>query len=175
MVSFPDLTTITNDALGLSTGNGFKLRRYDGGSNSYKKGDDGNMSLTQGAGYWLKVDDTNKINGLSYPLNQTSSTEVSTTKGWNLLGNPYQSDLPLSNLSVKYKDGTTRSYADAIARKDVSGYGWSYEGSEKKYYFIAIDPNKYKTTAPKNTVIKPFRGFWMIVKSDQISGVILIK
>jgi hypothetical protein len=148
--------------------NNFKLRSYNGGTNSYAKTD---ISLTPGAGYWLKVDSTNNINGIKYPLNQTNSTTISTTKGWNLLGNPYQSDLPLSNLQVKYKDGTTRSYQDAVNRKDVAGYTWSYDASSKSYTLISTNPDKYKTTAPKSTVIKPFRGFWMIMKSGQVSGI----
>jgi hypothetical protein len=173
MVSFPDLTSITNEGLGLRLSDGFKLRSFNGTANSYTKGDNGAMSLTPGLGYWLKIDDTSKITGLRYALDQKSSTQISTTKGWNLLGNPYQSDLPLSNLQVKYKDGKTRTYAEAIARKEVAGYVWSYEASEKKYYFIAINPNNYKTGSPKSTTIKPFRGFWNIVKSDQVSGIVL--
>jgi hypothetical protein len=123
----------------------------------------------------MKVDDTNNINGIKYPLNQTNSTTISTTKGWNLLGNPYQSDLPISNLQVKYKDGGTRSFQDAINRKEVAGYTWSYDASSKQYNFISTNPDKYKTTAPKSTAIKPFRGFWMIVKSDGVSEVVLNK
>jgi hypothetical protein len=173
MVSFPNMgSPIAYSTVFSSVLNNFKLRSYNGGSNSYTK--DG-ISLTPGQGYWMKVDDTNNINGIKYPLNQTTSTKISTTKGWNLLGNPYQSDLPISNLQVKYKDGTTRSFADAVTRKDVAGYAWSWDAASKQYNFISTNPDKYKTTAPKGTVVKPYKGFWMIVKSDQVSGVILNK
>lgn len=174
MVSFPDTSgEVNNDVLGLVTSNGFKIRSYNGSSNSYQKGDITPLVLTPGKGYWLYTDGPNKVSALEYPLTQTSSTNINVTKGWNLLGNPYQSDLPLSNLKVKYKDGSTRSYQDAIDRKEVSGYAWSWEASSKQYNFIAINPNNYKTDAHKQTVINSYRGFWMIVKSDQVSAIIL--
>lgn len=171
MVSFADLSTaITNRTLLPDT---FRIRKYDAVSNSYIKGENNDIPLTPGEGYWIKIDDVDKIDGLKYALNQSSSTELSVAKGWALLGNPYQTDLPMSKLSIRYKNGSINSYSDAIAKKEVSGYAWSWEASSKQYLFIAIDPNNYKTTAQKQTVINSYRGFWIIVKSDQISSIII--
>ena len=173
MISFADLSdAITNKTFLPGT---YKIRKYDQASNSYIKGESAEFSLVPGAGYWIKIDNSDKITGLRYAQNQTSATEISVAKGWNLLGNPYQSDLPLSNLVVKYKNGTTKKYADAINNKEVSGYAWSWEASQNKYFFVAINPDKYKTNAHKQTVVNSFRGFWIIVKSDQISSIIMNK
>ncbi len=170
MISFPDLSNAISSG-DLLPGT-YQIRKYDGASNSYLSN---NITLTPGTGYWIKVDDVNSVNGKKYALNQTTSSEIAVTKGWNLLGNPFQTELPYSNLQVKYKDGSTKSYAEAITRKEVSGYAWSWEASDQKYYFIAMTPDKYKTASPKSTVIKPFRGFWMIVKSDTISSIVMNK
>ncbi len=173
MVSFPELSAgITNKSLLPDT---FKIRKYDVGSNSYQKGETTSISFEPGMGYWLKIDDTNKITGINYAAVPTSSTERNVNKGWNLLGNPYQTNLPLSNLVVKYKDGSTKSYASAITSKDVAGYVWSWEASLTKYLFIAINPDKYRTSSTKQTFINPFRGFWIIIKSDKVSSIILNK
>jgi hypothetical protein len=171
MTSFPDLSAAVTSST-LLPGN-YKIRRYDGASNSYIKGEDGDITLTPGAGYWIRADDNNSITGQSYILNQVSSTEIATTFGWNLLGNPYQSNLPLSNLRVKYQNGSTQSYEEALNAKKVSGYGWSWEKSADQYYFVAINPNNYSTSATKRTYISPFRGFWMIVKSNDVSSIII--
>jgi hypothetical protein len=173
MISFADLSdAITNKTFLPGT---YKIRKYDPVSNGYIKGESAEFSLIPGAGYWIKIDNADKIAGLRYAQNQTSTTEIPVAKGWNLLGNPYQSDLPLSNLIVKYKNGTTKKYADAIAKKEVSGYAWSWEASANKYFFVAINPDKYKTTAHKQTVVNSFRGFWTIINSDQISSMIMNK
>lgn len=173
MISFPDLSAaITDKALLPGT---YKIRSYSGESNSYIKGEANDIILTPGTGYWIKIDNVNNIAGKRYALNQKSSIEISVTKGWNLLGNPYQSDFPLSNLIVRYKDGSTRPYVDVVARNEISGYAWSWESSSKEYFCITLNPDKYKTSAHKQTVINPYRGFWIIVKSDQISGMIFNK
>ena len=155
----------------------FVVRRYDQASNSYDKLEGTDTSLTSGLGYWVKIDDVNKLDNFKYELGNASSVSVPVGKGWNFLGNPFDSNLPLSNLIVKYKDGGTVSYEEAVRRKDVSGYVWSYESKAdpKQYYFVAIEPDKYRTSAHKETFISPFRGFWMIVKSDGIGEIIMNK
>ena len=171
MSSFPDLSAgVTNNTLLPIT---YKIRKYDAATNSYIKGENSNITLTPGAGYWIKVDNVNNVAGRGYVLNQVPSTEIATTKGWNLLGNPYQSNLPLSNLVVKYKNGSTQSYEEAINQKKVSGYAWSWEASSEQYLFIAIYPDRYNTDASKQTAIYPFRGFWMIVNSDEVGSIII--
>lgn len=171
MISFPDLSAaITSNTLLPEI---YKTRSYDGASNSYIKGENSDITLTPGAGYWIRADDPNSVAGRRYNLNQISSTEINTTFGWNLLGNPYQTNLPLSQLAVRYQNGSTGSYADAINQKKVSGYGWSWEASASQYYFIAINPNNYSTSATKQTYINPFRGFWMIVKSSDVKSIII--
>lgn len=171
MTAFPDLSAgLTANTLLPGT---YKTRRYDGNSNSYIKAENSDIALTPGQGYWIKVDDVNSIVGRSYLMSQVNSVEIPVTYGWNLLGDPYQTNMPLSNLVVKFTNGTTTSYADAINQKKVSGYAWSWNQATRQYLFIAINPNNYQTDAPKQTVVTPYRGFWMIVKSADVASIIL--
>jgi len=171
MVSFPDGSGVTDRSLLPNT---FKVRKYEPVINNYERSEDGEISLSPGEGFWIKVDDVSKITGLRYPLAATNTVGVSASKGWNFLGNPFQSDLQVSSLSVEYKDGSTIAFSEAVSRKDVAGYLWTYE-IDKQYYLAAINPLKYKTSAPTKTFISPFRGFWMIVKSDQVNRIIMNK
>ena len=106
-------------------------------------------------------------------MHQVTSTEIPVTYGWNLLGNPYQSNLPLANLRVKYKNGTTQSYEEAINDKNVAGYVWNWNASSKQYIFIAIHPERYDTGAPKQTFVSPYQGFWLLTSNRNISSIIL--
>ena len=173
MVSFPDGDDITNK---LFLPDSFKVRRYNSSINGYDKSENGEMSLSPGSGFWVKIDDINKIIGLRYPLKTANIVKTSVTKGWNFLGNPFQTNLPIGNLSVEYKDGSSVSFAEAVSRKEVAGYLCSYEStSNKQYYLVAADPSRYRTSAPSKTYISPFNGFWMIVKSDQVNKIIMSK
>lgn len=172
MVSFPDLVSgITNESLP----NSYLLREYNNESNNYNKGEVSAITLTPGIGYWMKIDNTKKIANLKYAKEAKNEIETGVRQGWNLLGNPYTSDLPLSNLAVKYKDGSTKTFSEAVSDKDVAGYGWSWENTAdpKQYYFIAINPDNYETSAQKKTSVAPYHGFWIIVKSDQISNIFI--
>lgn len=173
MVSFPYLKSL----LGKGLPSGYKIRKYNPSTNKYENLEGTDANLVPGAGYWIKIDDPAKFDNFKYESQDLSSLEMPVSKGWSLLGNPFDANLPLTNLTVKYKDGSTRSYQDSIKRKEVSGYVWSYESkaNPKQYYFVAINPDNYKTTAHKETYIAPFRGFWMIVKSDQISSIVMNK
>jgi hypothetical protein len=95
------------------------------------------------------------------------------TYGWNLLGNPFLTDFPISNLRVKYKNGTTRSFEDALNDRHVAGYVWSWEASLSQYLFAAIHPERYNTSASKQTYIAPFRGFWLLSENSDVDTIIL--
>ena len=174
MVAFP---YIKDSFTGGTLPSTFKIRKYNPSTNAYDNLEGTNTPLTSGLGYWVKIDDINKIDNFRYISDKASSKTIAVSKGWNFLGNPFDSNLPLANLSIKYKDGATRSYAEAIERREVAGYVWSYESraDPKQYYFVAIDPDRYRTTAHKETFISPLRGFWLIVKSEEVSQIIMNK
>lgn len=171
MSSFPDLSSgVLSNTLLPDT---YKIRQYNGATNTYIKGENSNITLTPGTGYWIRADDANSISGRSYTQNQVSSVEIPVTYGWNLLGNPYQSAIPLSNLRVKYINNTTQSFEDAINDSRVVGYVWSWEKSLNQYIFIAIHPDRYNTSATKQTSINPYRGFWLLTRFRDISSIII--
>lgn len=175
MVAFPDISE--NSALASILPESFRVRKYISANNRYEKFEESKNTPSIGDGYWVKIDDKTKINSVRYSYNSQNSITVPVSKGWNLLGNPFQSDLPLANLRVKYKDGTSKSFTDAVQKKEVYGYAWSWEAAEKNYHFISTDPNRYKTEAniPKESTIKSYRGFWLIINSDRISDIIMNK
>lgn len=171
MVSFPYLASLISKNLPT----GYKIREYNSAANSYDNLEGTDTALGVGVGYWIKIDDTSKFNDFRYEAQSSPSIEMSVIKGWNFLGNPFDTELPLANLSVKYKDGTVRSYVEAIARRDLVGYVWSWEASSKEYFLVAINPNHYRTSAKKTNNISPFRGFWALVKSDNVDGMLMNK
>jgi hypothetical protein len=172
MVTFP---MIDESSLGSILPSTFKVRRFNSSSNKYDKAEEVEVKPIPGQGYWMKIDDIAKIDSVKYKSTSATSTSVPVAKGWNLLGNPFLSDLQIANLNIRYKNGSVKSFADAVKSKDIAGYAWSWEGTAnpKQYYFISNDPNRYKTSAHKQTFISSYRGFWIVIKKDEVAEVII--
>lgn len=174
LVSFPDGGAITNKTL---LPDSFKLRQYLIASNNYLKGETNTISLSAGKGFWMKINSLSGIESLRYALETKSQVTTSLNSGWNLLGNPFRSNLLITNLSFKHRNDSSISFAEAVNRNEVAGYAWVYENtaSPKQYYLITANPDRYKTSAIKKTYIAPFRGFWFFVRSSQINSVTMNK
>lgn len=175
MVSFPGIQngTVLNSVLPSS----FLVRKYNNATKKYFKSESTNVWASPGLAYWVKADDINKVANLSYPVVDSASVTASVSRGWNLLGNPFNADLAMSNLQIKYKNGTSRTFAQAVARREVLGYAWSFEStaSPKQYYMITPTPTTYKSAAQKKTAVGARRGFWFYATSSQVTGVIMSK
>lgn len=73
--------------------------------------------------------------------------ELPLAKGWNLLGVPYESGIPLAALRITL-DGKTESYAAAVERKWVGGVNALVNG--------ALTP----LAAEGKATLEPWRGYW---------------
>jgi hypothetical protein len=78
----------------------------------------------------------------------SDTVELTLNKGWNLLGVPYESGIPLAALRVTL-DGKTESYAQAVENKWIGGVSSLMDGASVP---ISADDN------PK---LEPWRGYWL--------------
>lgn len=182
MVSFPDLASSVSSDIVSGTQ---KIRQFVDKTTGYVKGENTPFTLTPGAGYWMNVLDLNALSSIRYDKVAKTSVEIPVKQGWNLLGNPFDGEFPVNNMILKYKDGSTRTYAEAIESKtvvnyvrkatEVIGYTWSWNQNADRWDFVAINPDNYNTSATKKTGVEPYRGFWMLIVSGQISSIIMNK
>jgi len=168
MISFPEIENNSDKSFIPNT---YKVREFDPISNEYINP----SNLKTGKGYWIKVDDVSGMKDKKYFSNQFNSITSDISKGWNLLGNPFSSDLSVSGITIIMKDGTAKSIDQAKEDKDILGYFWSYEVNDKAYVFVVADLNKYKTSAKKQSFISPYRGFWIYVKNNNVASVKMSK
>jgi hypothetical protein len=75
------------------------------------------------------------------------SVELPLGKGWNLIGVPYETEIPLTALRITV-EGKTESYASAAAKKWVGEVKTLINGSPAS---LAVD---------KNSKLEPWHGYW---------------
>ncbi len=167
MVSFPNTTNL--DASNLSQFG--TLVEFDFNTGSYTKP----TKVSAGLGYWLWIDKNSKPNKITYETNADnagSPMSVAVSKpGWIFLGNPTASEYPITKISVHFKNGSTKTFDQATDSRSIYGYAYSYESDG--YHFITNHPEKYKNSLPKQTTIKPFKGFSLYILDSNIDQVIL--
>lgn len=168
MISFSQIRSNTDKNIIPNT---YKIREYDPKSNKYTDP----STLAPGKGYWIKVDNISALQEKKYPIDQPNTISLSVTKGWNLLGNPFSSNLNIDKIVVIMKDGTKKSLQQAKDDKKILDYFWSYEKKDKAYLLAATNPNKFKTSAKKQNFLAPYRGFWFYVKSDDVASIEMSK
>lgn len=96
------------------------------------------------------------LNPTDAPPASTPVTDASRTfslrPGWNLIGNPYESIVNLSDCNVTYI--TTESYADAVTSGWIGNAVYIWNGSD--YDFIQWD----------SAALEPWKGYWIFSYYD---------
>lgn len=78
------------------------------------------------------------------------TVELALHKGWNLIGVPYQSGVPLAALRIVL-DGKSENYLSAVEKKWAGGIN------------VLQDGRNTALVASETTVLEPWRGYWLYV------------
>ncbi len=138
-----------------------------------------------GKGYWMLTESNDVINSLQYDRSSQANIITEIKQGWNLLGNPFDSSLSLSQLRFITND-REYTFDEAVNTGLVDNYGWSYDQNysssfyninsniwENSNYRFVSNESKWDdryVTGRVNTV-EPWHGFWFYVKNDTITQV----
>jgi hypothetical protein len=117
--------------------------------------DKNHATLSVGEGFWLWVPGATSYT-LTGPANLTS-TEISLSQGWNLIGTPYYYPVAWDNVQVK-KGAETVSLPEAVTRGWVRTYAYYWQGGA------------YHTLSSGGS-FEPLKGYWFYAK---VSGCTLI-
>jgi len=108
-------------------------------------------ALTMGRGYWLGSNSAQVIDAVGTPLESSSLPLVS---GFNIIGNPFPTDMDVADLS--FTDGfDTKNIADAATAGWLSNVLYGYSGGG---YFI------------ESTTLALWNGYWVPMLVDGITA-----
>ena len=156
----PDLVSNLKATLGAYDDTLWRCFAYNSSSMKYDEANSPGFSntypLQPGRAYWLisRNDKTLKVNGLS--TDSSAPFETTLHPGWNMVANPYNSAIDLSNTYIRVS-------ADGVSFEDISG---TYLTDNYLYKF---DPHK---DAEGNTIwyskmfldgesMQPYEGYWL--------------
>ena len=132
---------------------GWRLYTWDPIHHMYL--DKNHATLSVGEGFWLWVPGATSYT-LTGPANLTSS-EISTSQGWNLIGTPYYYPVAWDFVQVR-KGAETVSLPEAVTRGWVRSYAYYWQGGA--YHTLSIGGS-----------FEPLVGYWFYAK---VSGCTLI-
>jgi hypothetical protein len=165
MISIPLQITATMPDGILGTDPPFALAKWVTDKRAYKlysllPGISSNLDFPQmktAEAYWIKTATTKAISPTGTLMDPTSNATVNISSGWNMIGNPFTSEVQWSALKVRYTvNGVSSDYslATAAANGWVREYGWTYEPSIGNYKLVDA------TRSGADRTMRPWRGYW---------------
>ncbi len=109
--------------------------------------DDPLFTIAPGCGFWVFFSEETTVSFLGNALRGGMSFEKSVSPGWNIIGNPWRTDMPWTSLSGS-PDGS------------IAGMGWIYD-PETGYVIV-------NSTGGLNaaTSVPAYQAFWILAGSD---------
>ncbi|MCA1595470.1 MAG: hypothetical protein LC772_03470 [Chloroflexi bacterium] len=104
-----------------------------------------------GMGYWFYLrSGSQNIPGPGTPIDNTQPFSVTLGKGWNLVGDPFTTAEPLSNITVTDSSGTSVPYTTALANHQVSNL-FIYNNTTQSYVLLGAATDQ----------LSPWDGAWI--------------
>ncbi len=103
-------------------------------------------SMSSGMGYWVKVSGNVPVSFEGIPTGTGGAFTIPLAAGWNQIGYPFSSVLPLSSVRVRYQ-GQEVDLATAAANGWINSVFYEYSPSSRQY----IMPDQ----------LSPFKGYWV--------------
>ena len=148
--------------LGLTPEVDFRAFRWDPGQGAYLPA----SVATRGEGLWIvPLSDQGFItlNNASMPTDMPSGGLTFTLrKGWNMIGNPYNYAVPLSDLVAVVDDAPADSYtwAELVSNGFVSSALAFWDRGVS-----GAGVGSYKFTTSASTKLEPHKGYWIFVNT----------
>jgi hypothetical protein len=108
-----------------------------------------NISYEAGMGFWVRTYE-NPANVCADVNSKTEKTCIPLQTGWNQIGTPFNFEVALSNVTVKYQ-GNEVSLSQAQQNGWVSAYLFGYDTIAGGYGMLD----------PANGQLEPWTGYWM--------------
>jgi len=108
-----------------------------------------NICYHQGMGFWARTYEPD-VEVDAEVMVPTGPVEVPLKDGWNMIGDPFPLDVPLSSLKVRHGEQEL-SLLDAQQQGWVSAYLFGYNPEQRTY--VMLDP--------ANGVLEAWHGYWM--------------
>jgi len=141
----PDLVSALSDDI-----NPCYIFRYDPSSGGYVMAPPAeNISYEAGMGFWVRTYE-DLANVCADVNSKTEKTCIPLQTGWNQIGNPFNFEVALSNVTVKYQ-GNEVSLSQAQQNGWVSAYLFGYDTTASGYGMLD----------PANGQLEPWTGYWM--------------
>ena len=158
MISLP-LVPVTSDVQTLLGGIvGTPVDLYWWSSNGLSDSNGGfvtEANIVPGFGYFLKSDAANVVLNITGTAVTDPSRAIPLQPGWNIIGNPYPSEVALRNTYIRKIDtGESKSYEDAVIAGWVGNSLYSYNGST------------YDFTLYTDATLRLWQGYWLSVLQD---------
>ncbi|MFP4248684.1 MAG: carboxypeptidase regulatory-like domain-containing protein, partial [Armatimonadota bacterium] len=136
-------------------GDGVEVARWDpeGGRYVFAPSDNSVMQVRPGAGFWTRSAAATQLEvpGTAFP--NTENLSVTARRTWNMLGNPYDRDLPWEQMDISEGGG-------------AAPYGFIWDAGADTYRLVSTAPGLGAVTAvPKNA------GFWLRATNETQIGI----
>ena len=113
-------------------------------------------SLTVGQGYWVRFPATESIATDGTPTSTNAPFFVTLQNGWNMVGDPFPAEEPISATSITPTGGATQSFAAAVSNGLIEGTLFTFGSGDTDYEVI-----------PSATgFMTPYLGYWLFASTD---------
>jgi subtilisin family serine protease len=109
------------------------------------------LQFPAGAGFWLILQKDAVISSGYTEINAPQGFGIYLYKGWNIIGNPYTHDVPLTAVRLTYQGVTRTLDQDQLQpRPWVDGTFYGYKSG-----------SGYEIVPPDQRLLEPYAGYWL--------------
>jgi len=102
-------------------------------------------TLAVGRAYWARLPQGASINSIGNATPTTTPFLITLQAGWNMIGDPFPIDEPLTGITVNGSGGAAQSIASATDSGLIGSGVWAYNGSAYS----------------QATALSPYQGYWV--------------
>ena len=107
-------------------------------------------SLMPGRGYWATLRQPTGVMDTGAALPTTVPFAINLVKGWNMIGDPFLSAVPLAGVQVRDVIGTQGTFQQAVSGGVLSGTLYAYPAGSTQYQYVGVGGK-----------LSPFEGYWV--------------
>jgi hypothetical protein len=105
-------------------------------------------TIRPGAGYWVRFVAATTLYDIGTHTVSSAPYDISLSPGWNMIGDPFATSVPLTSLQVT-SGGTTTSFAGAAQSGVVGASIYTYPAGASAYQV-------------ESSALQPFVGYWVL-------------
>jgi hypothetical protein len=151
-ISFPFTFANADASIALGLGPQTLLAWWDTTTASYRDIRYEDIYLNAGRSYWLKLDNATLLQlQNAAPVNQRVQQQITLTRGWNAISNPYLYSIEWGKCHVYYNYGDY-SIEEAVRRGLLRAEIWAWDAGQSQYLY---PQSGYAVE------LRPYTGYWL--------------